>query len=376
MPEMKMNTSLLEKVAVDMKALATNIGDMPDCSGAGIDIKTEIINRFPLVTWLLNTSLTQRVRRDMNANGQCLVHKDGDGQWVIEVPREIWTTVPTSSENECCWQPMDFAKCAGSLPLNLLCLKDCDSIMDELVGRNIRFGEGINGLASASDTINEVKRRVARLSMAFYTANTAINGHHNIFTDILKPFYGVMEVLENPAVATVNGTNILQAFDSVACRLALLGGGEFVFALNPVIYQGLLSEIRPGQNGEFPAGWSRNGDELRFHGWRFIQDRLIPVDVEAGTGEIWVLNSDAAGLYLATDLMPADAYIKYSGHKEVALADGCGEDCTYYYNIGTALANNANKLMRIVDVPVSGACSTVIGDLEALVNPQTLIPTV
>ena len=374
---MNMDIKLLDSVAIDRTVLATNLPDMPDCTGAGLEPKTALIDRFPLVTWLLGTSLTQRTRAMLNEDrAHCLVHQNGEGQWVIEVPRGLWSLVPEASETpECCWVPMDFAKCEGALPLNLLCLKDCENIMDDLIGRTIRFGENIDGLASARETRNDVKRRVARMSMAFYTAITAIQGHDSTYTNILKPFHGLMAVMENPAVVTINGTNILSAFDQAYCRLSLMDG-VVAFALNPVMYQSLLSVITPGQNGELPSGWAINGDVLTFHGMGFIRDRLVPVDITNGVGEIWGLNSEAVGLYLATDLMPGEEYIRVSGHQEQALADGCGQDCTYYYNLGTALANNANKILRIVDVPISGACAAVIGDLEGLVNPQTLIPAV
>ena len=372
---MNIDLKLLESVAVDRTVLSTNLPDMPDCTGAGLDVKTEIINRFPLVNWLLGTNLTSRTRSAVaGVDGHCLIHKDGDGKWMLEVPRGLWTEVPEASDNpECCWQPFDFAKCAGQLPLSLLCLKDCSSIMDDLIDKTLKFGANVAGLASEGETRNEVKRRVARMSMAFYTGMTAIQGLDNTYTNILKPFHGLMQIMENPAVATINGTNILSAFDQAWCRLSLMGG-NVVFALNPILYQSILEVVVPGQNGLYPMGWTRNGDELRFHGMGFIQDRAVPVDIAEATGEIWALNGDAVGLYLATDLMPGDDYIRYSGHKEAAVADGCGEDCTFYYNLGTALANNSNKILRIVDVPITGACSAVIGDFAGLVNPQTLIP--
>lgn len=373
---MNMSNAILEQVAVDKTMLATNLPDLADCTGLGLDPKTEIQNRFPLVTWLLGTELTRRVRGLIDSRGNCIVHKDGDGKWVIEIPRELWSLVPEGTGEECCWQPFDFAKCEGNVPLNLLCLKDCDSIMDILVGENVNMGSNIAGLASTGDTINEVKKRIARMSMAFLTAYTTILGLDNTYTNLLKPFHGLMQVMENPAIATIDGTNILQAFASAWCRMSLMGQGGMVFAVNPVTYQGILDAVRPDMFGRYPDGWSRNGDTVTFHGMGFIQDKLVPVDVEDQVGEVWGLVSSAVGLYLATDLMPADKYIRYSGDFTKTPAQGCGEECTYYYNFGTAMGNNANKLLRIVDVPLSGACVSVIGDLEGLVTPQTLIPKV
>lgn len=373
---MNVNTAILDSVAVDKTMLATNLPELADCSGAGLDPKTEIQNRFPLVTWLLNTELTRRVRANINAEGSCLVHK-ADGHWVIEVPREIWSLVPEASETqECCWQPFDFAKCEGNVPLNLLCLKDCDSIMDELVGREVGFGSDAGELASKGEKLNEIKRRIARLSMAFYTANTVILGHEGVYTNILKPFHGLMEVMENPAIAVINGTNILQAFASAWCRLSLMGYTNVTFAVNPVTYQGILVEVTLGQNGEYPDGWSRSGDTVTFHGIGFLQDKLVPVDMETGTGEVWALNGESVGLYLGTNLMPAEEYIRLSGDFNKTPEEGCGETCTYYYNFGTAMGNNANRLLRIVDVPIAGACLSAIGDLGGLIQPQTLVPKV
>lgn len=372
------DSRLLESVSVDKKTvLATNIASMPDCSGVDVNLKSEIVNRFPLVEYLLRTPFTQRVRSEIENGGVCKVHQDCDGKWVVELPRAIWTEVPAdSAQEECCWTAPNFAKCGGNTPLNLLCLKSCESIMDALMNRIVSLGQDIEGIASRQEKLREVNRRIDRLWMAFFTAHTAILGHDNIYTNILKPFHGLAQVLENPAIATINGTNILSAFDSVACRLAVLGGsGSFTFAINPVTYQGLLNEIRPGQFGEYPAGWSRNGDTLTFHGIGFLEDKLVPVDLSTGTGEIWVLNNNVVGLYLATDLMPSEDFTRYDGDYAKARKEGCAEECVYYYNIGGAMANDANRLMRIVDVPLSGACTAAIGDLESLLVPQTLIPT-
>lgn len=375
---MRMNIQTLDAVGVDHKYLATNYADVvPDCSGVGADAKTIIMNSFPYLMWLLQTNLSRRVREGVNENGLCAMHKDENGKWVMEVPRSIWTELPTSTANECCWQPFDFAKCAGNVPVNLLCLKDCENILDSFIGKGVTLKSGVEGVTVAGETLEQTRKRIARMSMAFLTAYNVILGVDDTYTDILKPFHGVLAVMENPAIVAIEGSSILSAFDSVACRLALLASGdEFKFVLNPVVYESLKAEVRIGQNGELPTGWSRNGDELTFNGIGFIRDRLVPVDLTAGTGEIWVQSSSSIGAYLATDLMPADAYIRSSQNNGDTAANGCGSECDYYYNLGAAFANNANKLMKIVNVPVSGACAAAITDLGALITPKTLIPNV
>ena len=367
----------LESIAVDRKALATNFTDViPDCSGVGVDIKTELQNRYQLYLWLINTSLSRRVREMINGdNGACILYKDSDG-YHIQVPGTFWSTANASQAGECCWVPFDFAKCENNVPVNRLCLKDCDSIDDELLGRLRRLNAGYGDVASRGATYWDTKKRIARMSMAFLTAYTVIDGTDNNDTGVLKPFHGLLQLMQNPAVTTVSGTNVLAAFDEIFCRLAFLGGGDYIFAVNPLIYQSILSVIVPGQFGEYPRGWSRSGDVITFNGIGFLQDKHVPVDLQNATGEVWVLAGDAVGAWMATDLMPADDFIKESGHKEETLENGCGSSCTYYYNFGTTFNNNATKLMRITDVAVSANCVNATGDLGGLIFPETLIPTI
>lgn len=372
---MDFSTNMLEKVAVDRKYLATNFADIvPDCSGAGADPKTQILTQFPLVSWLINTPLSTRVRQGIASNGQCMMHKNSDGKWVLEVPRTAWTLPPASTKDECCWTSMDFAKCEGTVPLNLLCLKDCNNVIDELMGDVVTISSGLAGIANKGETIETVRKRVAKMSMAFLTAYNVILGIDDTYTDVLKPFHGLLSVMENAAVTKVLGTNILGAFDSVACRLAVLGMNDVIFATHPVIYEAIKQEVVKGQNGEYPTGWSRNGDEITFNGIKFIRDYLVPVDLTAGTGEVWVLSGDSVGLYLMTDLMPRDKFIKSSGHVAGKPADGCGNDCDYYYNIGSAFNNNAMKVMAITDIPVGSVCAAATSDLSAVINPTSFIP--
>lgn len=370
---MNMDIRNLDSVAVDVKQLSTNFGDIAyDCYGMdGATLKTELQNRFPLVMWLLGTRLTRSVMSAATRN-MMGIHKEED-EWVLEVPRTIWTELPTSTANECCWLPFDFAKCAGNVPLKLLCLKDCDKILDEFVSQMIKPG-AIAGISAAGESLAAVKKRIARLSMAFFTAHNVILGVDNAYTDTLKPFHGLLQVMENQAVVKIYGSSILSAFDELGCRLDVLGGYEdSVIAVHPMIYAAIEAAVRPGQNGELPAGWARRGDRLYFKGIRFLEDKLVPLDTTAGTGEAWLLNGDAVGAFLATDLAPTDRFIRNTTSEETA-ANGCRTECTYYYNFGAAFNNNANKLAVIVDIPVQAACANTIASLGGVVVPQTLIP--
>ena len=380
MPNMNIMKSELEVHAVDMKQMATNFDDIiSECGAEDFSPKNEIQNRYPLATWLLNTEYARKMRA-MSTDPQKFHHSAEDGvDWEMESPQSIWTLEPSNDGTECCWTLPDFAKCGATVPLYLLCLKDCDKIFDDLVYKRLRISEkaAIDGIAVQGETVEQTNERIARLWMAFYTAHTAILGTSTTSDNITKPFHGLVEVLENSAVMSIYGGNILAAFESLACRIRVLGGmSGYVIAVNPLIMQSIDAAVVPGQNGELPTGWRRNGDSLTFNGIGFIEDKLVPVDMEAGTGEAWVLAGDAVGLFLATNMMPEGDFIVKDDFTEETKENGCGKKCDYYYNFGAVGNNNANRLAVITDIPVSGACTNAIADLGGLINPTTLIPAV
>lgn len=382
---MTFDFSTAEANAVDLralrneKALSTNFIDIvTDCCGDGAaEPKTRFFDRFPLLEWLMGTNLTAELRAKL-AEGICGFKKNDQGKYEVDLPATFWSTIPESDEEACCWPTMDFAKCSGKAQLEMLCLKDCKDIQDDLMWELMRVGRrgAVSGIASENDTLGEVNERIARLSMAFYTANTAILGTLDNTTPILKPFHGLLQVMENPAVAHILGGNVLEAFDSWACRMALLGGrySDYVIAIHPLLKETMLRLVTRDRNGNYPDGWSRDGEDIRFHGIRFIEDYLIPVDFETGTTEAWILNSDAVGIFLGGDLQPRGRFVRYSGHEEMAKADGCGQECTFYYNIGAVVNNNATRIANIVDIPLSGVCLGATGDLRGLMQPQTIAP--
>lgn len=359
--------------------LASNFADIAgDCRGLeGFDLKTELQNRYPLVTWLLNTSFARQLRQDRYWTPFNL-SKNDEGKWVMKLPGSMWTLPPENDAEECCWTIPGFDKCAGEVPLNLLCLKDCDSVFDHLVYDAMRISsrEAISPFARAGESMRTVERRLAKYWMAFYTAHTIIQGMDGRATNILKPFHGLMQVLENPAVLHITGENILVAFEQIACRLPFLGSGNRVFATNPLIMRALEAVIVPDQYGNLPSGWAKRNGNIVFNGGGtsigFIEDKLVPVNMDERTGEIWLLDGEAVGAVMATTLAPTDAFTRYSGID--TSVDNCGAECDYYYNFGTVANRNSNALTVITDVPINGTCGNVIGDLLGLVNPETLVP--
>lgn len=375
----------LKEVATDgkevTKELATNIGGVAaDCIG-GQGIASEVMTNFPVVRKVLANAASSAMRTRAEQNllttykGTYTVGEKTLDKWMMKIPATIYTTEPADTSNECCWTPFDFDKCASEVPLNLLCLKSCEDIEDVIMSNIVRFGarDAVPGIASAGEKLATVKERVARMSMVFFSAKNFMFGIDNTYTATLKPFHGMLAVLENPAVPHIDGTNTLAAFDQLGCRLAIIGGRQW-FALNPSVYNALDALIYPDERGNLPAHWSRVNGELRFMGRPFVQDKNMLVDTQAGTGEIWMIDDDTMGGFMATDLNPTDPFVRTSGDGYGDKNANCGAECMYLYNMGTAFASDANKLAVITDVPVQAGCVDAISDLAALVNPTTLIP--
>ena len=375
-----MNKATLVQRAVtpeELMKLSTNFIDMiSDCEGLDdTKLRNDLQDYYPLATWLLNTSFARLVRSRSEDPQKFHASADEGVEYEMDLPGAIWTLAPSNQGTDCCWTMPDFAKCASKVPLFMLCLKDCDKIFDKMVAQRLRINErtDLMGIARSGETVEEVNDRIRMLWFAFYLMHTAILGTSTTSDNITKPFHGLLEVMQNDAVISISGANPLAAFASLGCRLDVLGGAGYVFALNPLIYGSLLNVVTPDDRGNYPAGWTRNGDELRFKGISFIRDKLVPVNMTDGTGDIWLLDGDSVGLFFGFNLN--NPFIVKDDFTEETKENGCGTMCTYLYNFGSAFSNNANRLAVISGVPVSSAC-TEIADLAALINPQTLIPAV
>lgn len=370
---MNINTAALEERAVDMKQLSTNYFDIAtgcDCAFDNATAMNELINNFPIVTRLLSTQASRVMRGKFNMN---YVEQTDTSKWNLKLPTTVWTEPPKNTGTECCWQPYDFAKCCGEVPMNILCLKHCDTVFDELVKRDVRITErqSLDQIANSGETAQTVERRIDKLSFAFFQAYTAILGLDNTYTDILKPFHGLLSVMENPAVLKLYSVDILSDFDKLGCRLDVMGGeADYFFATDPITLRTIDRAVTKGQDGEYPAGWTKN--PLTFHGVPFVADRTFPVDLVNGTGEVWMIDGRTTGLFMATDLFVGDDFVKESGVD--TSSDSCGAECRYYYNYGAAFNTDANKLAQIIDIRLDGACTNVLAGLENLANPTTLIP--
>lgn len=372
---MNINMKTLEANAFDIKSLASSYADIArECYGLdGAQFANELQNKHPLVPWLLNTPLSKAMRARVTS-GLEHTRQDEDGVWQLEVPKSLWSVTPENSSSECCWNPVEFDRCAGEVPVYLLCLKDCEDILDSMMNKTARLNgrDAVAPIAKAGESVETVNERIAKLSMAMYTAHTLIQGQPTVTTNMTKPFNGLMEVMSNPAVMHIDGSSILGAFAELGCRLAVLGTTGKKFASHPLIINAIKKVITPDEYGRRPDGWSVDGEgNPVFMGIGFIAENLVPYSTTASTGEVWLLDSDAVGAMLLTDLIPTNDFVKDGW----AFDDtNCGTECKYYYNAGACFGNNANHLAVISGISIGTTCANAIYDLADIVVPTTLIP--
>lgn len=377
---MDFDTKVLMNSAVDVTDIVelSNIGEIgmsPDFSQN--QLANDLQNEFPLFHWLMNTSASRRIRGAFN-EGRAMITRDEKQELNLVLPFEVGTTPPTDTNGECCWTPLELSKCGSKAPLKLLCLKDCDKILENFVWSKKRFGSNdMTGyFAHKGETVKQARDRMAKLSMAYFTPINVINGTSTTGTAFLKPFHGLLEVMEDKAVIKILGTNILAAFDSLGCRLSVAGtSNEIAYWVHPLVYNAIDEAVVPGKfNGELPKGWARNGGSLTFMGHPVKADKLVPVDATKGVGDIWVLDGKLVGAYLGTSLIPEEKYIRRT-FGEQNQTSGCGNECTFYYNFGTAFRLGANSLAVITDVPLSANCmGQTLNGLDSLIKPNTLVP--
>lgn len=369
----------LNNVSVDLEKFS-NIGEIGlGVSYADNQIATEMQNEFPLLNWLRQTSVSRKWQSALS-NGSLQIRKHSDdGLFYVTKPFTWGTTAPTDMSDECCWIPLELAKCGDEVPIYMVCLKDCNPLLENLIYNDKRFQSNdlITDFTRQGETVKQARTRMAQLSMAWFSAHNFILGTTTTATSTLKPFHGLLEVMEGADVLHMVGTNLLASFDSLACRLAVIGEGTDVkLACHPLVYEAVKATVTPGQFGQLPTGWTKdaNGD-VQFHGHSFIVDKMLPVDTKEGTGEIWMVDGGTTGIVTGTDLIPSENFIREQFATNSNRNDGCATECTFYYNYGTVGNTNPNKLAVITDVKLGANClGSATSGLDYLINPETIAP--
>lgn len=367
---MDFSLETLQKDAVSYASVENTVAVFGGCNSADVRTFNEMMEtEFPLAMWLMNTPYARTLRNRINSD---LKNIFMDGNKIkVNIPGEAYSIPRTQGADECCWVPDDLAKCGGTAEIKTLCLKDSENIGQSLIFNNIRLND-------STITVEEERKLIALRSLALHTAITVVQGTLGAFTDLTKPFQGLAEVLQNPAITSIDASAcILGAFDIVACRLAVVGGHEnSVFWMHPLTLNAVKAELKKDINGNLPAGWSiTDQGNVFFEGVPLRADKFMMYDFQNSTGTIVLLNGNNIGAVLGAtsdaDYGEGSRFVRNSyGYS----ANGCGADTVYYFNYGTVALNNANKALLISNVATSANCVQAVQDLQDVLATQTIVP--
>ena len=365
----------LDQAAVELSNIG-KIGIAPDFSQNLA--ASPIQNAFPLAEWLLATPASQEMRSLRDSGDLKFNHDSVTGLPNVVLPFTYSTTPPPDTTGECCWQVRDLAMCSNQAPFSLLCIKDCDTMLNEILDKMQKFGSTdlLTPFTRRGQSVYDAKREWVREWMRLFTAHTIVNGTMEAETLLTKPFHGLLDIMNDDTVVVIPGANILAAFDAFACRLQFLGVTNGVFWMNPLVYQSVKRAVLPDRNGNLPAGWLKNtAGDLTFEGYSFRTDHMLPVDLDAGTGEIWFVDGGSTGAVTATTLRPQPEYIYDTTEHGQKVIEGCATNCLYMYNAGTVFNTNPWNLAIIQGVPLSANCmGGILTGFDGRVQPNTLIP--
>lgn len=359
----------LTRTDVTQFAVPTAAAELP-CDNTAPEFLTMVTNQFGFLAALLGSPATQSLfttdenggRKYKNTRWNC-----DTSSYDIILGKTIWTELPEDIGTACCHTKPDVNGCLTIATPGRLCLRDCYDDMTEHWMRMLRQNYSLFG---GSSTKAEYEAEL-RAWFVFFQARDIMYGQKDVTGGNVPAFPGVLDVINQSTIA-FSGADIIGAFEQLECRFSLLGG-NYVFGAHTLTIKALKDAVNRG--GQLYKNFSMDGDTLQFMGYPIIVDNLVPIDVTAGTGQLWFADLNVAGVFMEynltdTEILETDSYTD-------STTGDCFEHCVMLRNYGFAFTKDANKVGRIIDIPLSGAClgeNTLYG-LGGLMNPETLIPT-
>jgi len=356
-------------------------------------LANSLVNGNPLLAWLMNTPLTRRMA-NIFERGLPMVTYNGDNTATIQLFSEVYTDELPDTTGECCWLAPDIALESQDAFIRLVCLKDCASILERLIQsrQRITANDRLEAFRIQGETVEQARFRLNMMTLAFAQMVNLILGSANLQTGIFKGVPGLVGVMSDPRVLAVPcDGGILSSFEQLACRIEVLrmvnrshAGDAMVFVTHPLVIASLRKALyaeacQDGMNSCLPYGWDFTGGwngTFSFMGIPFMSQTVFPINMQTGTGEIWLLNANSVGMFtMAPGLMPTSDMIVHIQDATGASPDSsCMEDCWYYYNVIGTFATDYNRLAKLVTCPIDPECMRGVTGFENVLQPTTLVP--
>lgn len=345
----------------------TFIGEQP-CDDQAPEFLTMVKDRYGFLNALMGSPATQSIFTTENGKRKYrqVIYNCDDDKVEVLLGKSIWTELPADIGTACCHTKPDVNGCLTKASPKRLCLKDCFNDLEEHFKRLTRQGFSLFGGSGAeAEYMAELKAW-----FVFFQARDIMLGQEKVSGNGIPAFPGVLDMM-NKAVVSISGADFVGAFEQVGCRLALLNG-NYVMGAHPLTVRSVRKAVKRG--GAYLTGWSENGGVLSYEGIRLLEDINIPLNLDAGTGQIWVADLNKAGVYMERNL--TDPFIQQTESYTDSATGDCFNKCIFLKNYGFAFTKDFNAIFRITDVPLDGAClgeKTLLG-LGGLIQPETLIP--
>lgn len=288
------------------------------------------------------------------------------GELRVKLGKSIWTELPEDIGIACCHTKPDVDGCTSYAQPMRLCLKDCYNDLQDHWMRMVRQGFSLFGGTNAeSEYWAEL-----RAWFVFFQARDIMYGQVGVTGNNVPSFPGVLDMM-NKAVVSFSGTDIIGAFEQIGCRLNILGG-NYAFGGHPMTVDSIRKAVTRGDT--MYRDFSMRGDTLYYKTYPIVKDINIPINIEAGTGQLWAADLNKAGVFMERNL--GDPFIQTETKYNDTLTDECFDTCNFLKNYGFAFTKDFNAIFRVTDIPLDGAClgENVLFGLANIIEYETLIP--
>lgn len=292
-----------------------------------------------------------------------------------EITDYTWGMTDPDDGNGCCFVPFEFQACKQKGVIKQLCIRDCKTLLDEMMLKRIRFTKQdlINQFQHEGETYDDAMARFVRWSFAFRTQRTIAQGILESGAPGLRPFQGVAQIMTDPATTPIKGSDIISGFAQAGCVLTALTRGNnsnYAIFVHPMGVEAIKGRIVKNTNGEYPADWDKGSFgnfhgynvELKFKGVPVVADPYVPVDfVETNSFSAYIIDLSVTRATMAKPLMQSGEDAKYNDITNPDPDNDCQiVYCTTYINAGVVHCSNYAKNILIDGLPLGNSCATVL----------------
>lgn len=365
---------------------ARNMGVPFGVAPKGMELAQPMIGEFQITS-----PMVAAILEDIKNSAISRAELNDNNEW--EIKDYTWGMTDPDDGNGCCFVPFEFQACKQKAVVRQLCIRDCQSLLDEMMLKNIRFTRNdlINQFQRENETYNDAMTRFVQWSFAFRTQRVIAQGLLKGDAPGLRPFHGVAQIMSDPATTPIKAGDILGGFAQAGCVLTALSqgnNGNYAIFVHPLGVEAIKTRVVKNTNGEYPEGWEKGSFgnyhgynvEVKFKGIPIVADPYVPIDyVKTNTFEAYIIDTSITKASMAKPLMQnARDHAIYGQVTDPDPNNGCAMvRCTTYINAGTVHCSNYAKNILVAGLPLGNSCaSTLYSRFKGVLDASVPFPTI